>query len=224
MSIDPFTGRNPSYCFVDFYSADDGQQALTTMQGQDVRGRPVRLSYHTQKKFAQARRDSRYVFNSWSRSEESPSRWIQPHREGRRLYVGGLPPILSRPMLNELMRDLFRDYPIEAVSKIIWPHPSTWNKPGEHYYCFVDLPTAEMAEQAAQSLDDTEGPHRGRYRISLATHSSPSKVIREQFGGVYPGQDSEIQPRPARNLEGNWRSLEKTLTNEIVSAASSEVY
>ena len=175
------------------------------MPGQDLRGRAIKLNYHTQKKHTQAQRDGKYVYDRWKSADDAPTRWISPHQQGRRLYVGGLPRIPWQSEVNSGMRDLFKDWPIEAVSKIISPHPSTYGKPGEHHYCFVDLPTSEIAEQAARALNNTKGPHGGPYKISVATHSYPGKVVREQFGGVYRDPGAEKKP-PTRNLEGNWRS------------------
>lgn len=44
MSIDPLTGKNPSYCFVDFDTADDASRAMSQLNGQDVLGRAVRIN------------------------------------------------------------------------------------------------------------------------------------------------------------------------------------
>jgi len=43
MSIDPMTGRNPSYCFVDLTSIDEAKRAMG-LNGIDVLGRPVKLN------------------------------------------------------------------------------------------------------------------------------------------------------------------------------------
>jgi len=44
MSIDPETGRNPSYCFVDFENPEDASRAMGELNGRDVLGRTVRIS------------------------------------------------------------------------------------------------------------------------------------------------------------------------------------
>jgi len=44
MTIDPETGRNPSYCFVDFENPEDASRAIAELNGQDVLGRTVRIS------------------------------------------------------------------------------------------------------------------------------------------------------------------------------------
>lgn len=49
MSIDPETGRNPSYCFVDFDTADEASRAMSELNGRDVMGRTVRISPGVQK-------------------------------------------------------------------------------------------------------------------------------------------------------------------------------
>jgi RNA recognition motif-containing protein len=44
ISVDPFTGRNPSYCFVDLDSPEEAQRAIAELNGVDVRGRALRVS------------------------------------------------------------------------------------------------------------------------------------------------------------------------------------
>jgi hypothetical protein len=52
MSTDPFTGRNPSYCFVDLESAEEAARAMAELSGQEVLGRPVKLNPGMKKSFA----------------------------------------------------------------------------------------------------------------------------------------------------------------------------
>jgi RNA recognition motif-containing protein len=42
MSIDPFSGRNPSYCFVDLDDNEDTDAVIRNLQGYQIRGRPSR--------------------------------------------------------------------------------------------------------------------------------------------------------------------------------------
>lgn len=44
MSIDPFTGRNPSYAFVDFETPDEANNAMETLNGTELLGRPVKIN------------------------------------------------------------------------------------------------------------------------------------------------------------------------------------
>jgi RNA recognition motif-containing protein len=39
ISIDPFTGRNPSYCFVEFPDAESATKAMEILEGKELLGR-----------------------------------------------------------------------------------------------------------------------------------------------------------------------------------------
>ena len=218
--IDPFTGRNPSYCFIDFDSEEDAANALQTITGQDLYGRPIKVKPATVKRkpahfgptrsswwtqaFNEPNQNTEpYAFNRWSQYDTAEA-WTAPPNEDRRLYVGGLPRLPNQATLNVQMRELFRDHNVQAVSKMISPHPSTKSKPGHHHYCFVDFATVGDARQAALALNGRATPYGGRYRVSQS-YKLPSKLIREQLGGVWPEAE---QVQRERNLEGNWRRVE----------------
>lgn len=124
--------------------------------------------------------------------------------EGRRVYIGGLPRIPYQSVVNMDMRELFQGYDIQAVSKIISPSELTRKKGGSRFYCFVDFPTAEDAENAIDELDGKPTPYGGQYEVRLARQRRPTKVQREQLG--YPSP--EQQPQPHRDLSSNWRRVE----------------
>lgn len=44
MSTDPFTGRNPSYCFVDLESGEECNRATSELNGKELLGRPVKIN------------------------------------------------------------------------------------------------------------------------------------------------------------------------------------
>ena len=44
MSVDPFTGRNPSYAFVDFETPEDANRAMSSLNGMEVLGREVKIN------------------------------------------------------------------------------------------------------------------------------------------------------------------------------------
>lgn len=44
MSVDPATGRNPSYCFVDFETPEDATKAMADLNGVELLGRGVRIN------------------------------------------------------------------------------------------------------------------------------------------------------------------------------------
>jgi RNA recognition motif-containing protein len=43
MSIDPFTGRNPSFCFVELDSKTEADRAIVELEGKPVLTRPVKI-------------------------------------------------------------------------------------------------------------------------------------------------------------------------------------
>lgn len=43
MSIDPYTGRNPSYCFIELKTKEQADSAMQQLSGTDILGRPAKL-------------------------------------------------------------------------------------------------------------------------------------------------------------------------------------
>lgn len=217
ISIDPFTGRNPGYCFVDLDPTEDVQLAMDVMQGQTIRGRQVKINFSTAKAPREGRRPTivydhgsqarevatpnvtseAYVFDRWAR-QDADSHWTAPPEEKRRLFVGGLPRIPSQDVVNAEMRELFEGWNIQAVSKIITPV----NPQRSQYYCFVDLPTSQDALEAAAALNGRSTPYRGTYEIQLARQKGPTKVQREQLSAP---RDSVRRERSRPELLTSWR-------------------
>lgn len=223
VSIDPFNGRNPGYCFVDLNSSDeDAQLAITTIQGQLVHSSPVKVNSNTQKKLhtqrlpaiayngkREARKvptpnvtDKAFAFDRWSRNG-APSRRTAPLRERRRLHVGGLSSIPNQDVVNFGMRALFQNFNVEAVSKILPPSESARQYGGSRYYCFVDVSTPEEVRQATENLDGMPTPHGGSYQVSIAVQKRLTKVQREQLG-----VQSTPKQQPRRDLASSWRRVE----------------
>lgn len=50
MSTDPFTGRNPSYCFVDLETVELAQIAMKDLDGMELLGRPIKIKPGVSKK------------------------------------------------------------------------------------------------------------------------------------------------------------------------------
>ncbi|KAG9771825.1 hypothetical protein ABEF93_007622 [Exophiala dermatitidis] len=136
ISTDPFTGRNPSYCFVDVDSPEEAQRAIAELSGVDLRGRALRVSPGVARR-GQGQSDSngngnggrearvknydqgwgresreertgdyKPTFDRWNRTDAS-SHWQAPQTEGRRLFVGGLPRIEPQSALDEEIQVLF---------------------------------------------------------------------------------------------------------------------
>ncbi|KAF2159039.1 hypothetical protein M409DRAFT_71287 [Zasmidium cellare ATCC 36951] len=217
MSIDPFTGRNPSYCFVELDPAD-ADLAMEALQGQTVRGRPVKVNLNTQKgprthrpltvEYEHSRRTHRFpttnatnndfAFDRWSR-QDAESHWTAPFEERRRLFVGGLSRIPNQDVVNAEMRGLFDGYDVQAVSKLISPRDNVVPEEGSQYYCFVDVGSAEEAESAVPVLNGKPTPY-----VQHARQKKPTIVQREQLGvpkNPTPGNR-------ARDLAGSWRRVE----------------
>lgn len=217
MSIDAFSGRNPSYCFVDLHTSEDADFAIQNIQGQHVRDRPVKINLNTER-----RRPRKLAYenphlavlkrpNALRYSNEALSHWTAPSVENRRLYVGGLPQIPHQRTLNEEMVNLFDGYDIQAVSKLVWPHGSKQMEPGSHFYAFVDLATAEEAADAVKNLNGKPTPHSGTYRVRCSQRTNGSAIVhREQLQGtsrisegrVFVGGLPELQ-----DVEGNMRTI-----------------
>jgi RNA recognition motif-containing protein len=146
MSVDPMTGRNPSYCFVDFTTKEAAAQAIETFNSRVFMRRPLKIKPsikpvprgsgridrnddRVSSSFTTASRgqnETPYVFNRWRRLDaqiDTESLNNSATAEGRRLYVGGLPRFPNQAAQNREIRDLFRDFEVEVVSKLISPHP-----------------------------------------------------------------------------------------------------
>ena len=93
----------------------------------------------------------------------------------------------------------------EAVSKLIAPHPSTAEKPGSHYYLFVDFSSAEAAVEAAQALDGSPTQWGGTFRVNIAKNKTNRKGDREQYPNRNAPRNTS-QSAPARDFSSNWRS------------------
>lgn len=166
MSIDPYSGRNPSYCFVELATKEQADRAMLELNGKECLGRPVKVGPGVARSRNKLPRDKveqrarntpenlRPVFDRWTRTD-APDHWKGYSEQGRRLFVGGLPRMPDHHTVNADVRELFKGYSVEAVSKVIIPRrpafgdPSAWN----HRYLFVDFSTAEEADRATKATN-----------------------------------------------------------------------
>jgi RNA recognition motif-containing protein len=161
ISIDPFTLRNPSYCFVDFTTSEEARTAMQTLSGIDFQGRPLKAKPCVQKRHQADRyRADVLLSNRWSNSHSQrvetrnvalTNDILAPMREHRRIYVGNLPKPLDNYTSDLELRGLFRDFDVEAVSKVLSPSEELVDR--SKYYAFVDLRNAEEAAKAVKNLD-----------------------------------------------------------------------
>lgn len=70
MSVDPFTSRNPSYCFVDFYTTEEAAEAMQALQGATIRERPVRVRPKTERRELPSRLPTKTYDKGWKATEE----------------------------------------------------------------------------------------------------------------------------------------------------------
>ncbi|KAK0217985.1 ribonucleoprotein [Armillaria fumosa] len=177
ISIDPFTGRNLSYCFVDLESREEADRAMANLNQRDFLGRPVKIGPGKAKKGPRPPKIFPLVFEGW-REANASDHWEGYAAQGRRLYVGGLPTMASHRVVNENIRELFRGFQLEAVSKMISP-PVHRPGPRNHFYVFVDFASAAEAGQAAAKLDGTLA-FGDRIRVSRAKDNSNSRKVGER--------------------------------------------
>ncbi len=126
MSIDPYTGRNPSYCFVELATKEQADQAMLELNGKEVLGRPVKLGpgvarsrnkrprEEPDQHARSTRDDPRPVFDRWARTD-APDHWKGYTEQGRRLFVGGLPRMPDHHTVNADVRELFKGYSVYVL-------------------------------------------------------------------------------------------------------------
>ncbi len=81
------------------------------------------------------------------------------------------------------MQSLLAGVQIKTVSRLIAPHESKADEPGNHYYCFVDFETPDEAEQVLEAYAGKESPWGGQLRINKARDNRQKR----QFGGPREG-------------------------------------
>lgn len=131
ISIDPFTGRNPSYCFVEFPDRESADRAMSILEGKLLLGREVKCRPCQPKGSGSGARHNEGL-NRWGRyrdgedeqdglatghglrDAESPSSFgrYQQDFTGRRLYVGGLPRMLDQAANFTELGELFKNFEV----------------------------------------------------------------------------------------------------------------
>jgi len=214
MSVDPMTGRNPSYCFVDFRNKELAERAMAEYDGREFLRRPLKVRPGVRSGTGTGRYDvrvqnksedsSRLAFDRWRRLE-TPEQLNKSVQEGRRLYVGGLPRFQNQDDTNAQIRDLFEGegLRVEIISKLISRHESKKDEEGNHNYCFVDVASAEDAESAIALLNGLE---RWGWRIKVSRASGTSGKLAERrrvyVGGLPEFASQEMTEAGIRELFG----------------------
>lgn len=181
LSVDPMTGRNPSYCFVDFANPELAQQVIVDYNGRYLLHRQLKVKLGVKSGTSSGRfdvrpkqksEDDQPPFDRWRRLE-NPEQLANASKEGRRLYVGGLPRFDGQEDTSNQIKELFlsKGFKVEVISKLISPHESARDEPANHHFCFVDLPSSDDAERAISVLNRLE-MWESKIKVSKATGTS----------------------------------------------------
>ncbi|OTA76095.1 hypothetical protein M434DRAFT_264277 [Hypoxylon sp. CO27-5] len=207
ISIDHFTGRNPSYCFVEFPDRETAERAMSTLEGKLLLGREVKCRPCIPKGGASGGRQTAGLdrWGKWSGEKNSRDGEDEPATDrsskaarvedpaslsrytkdftGQRLYVGGLPRMHDQATNFSEISELFKDFQIDAISKRITAHESARSKPGHHDFCFVDFATPEQAQAAIEAINGSFF-RGGRLKVNLASGRSNKWQERESLDNV----------------------------------------
>lgn len=229
MSTDPMTGRNPSYCFVDFTTKEQAERAMTEYDGKEFLRRPLKVRpgvktgsgggrFHLKEapRPSSNKPEDRPAFDRWRRLE-TPEQLKKSIVEGRRLYVGGLPRFQNQAATDSQIRDLFEKhgFEVEIISKLISRHESKKDEEGNHNYCFVDLVSAADVDTAIRVLD---GMERWGWRVKVSRASGLSGKLGERrrvyVGGLPEFASQEATEAGIRELFGSFvvRMVSKLLS------------
>ncbi|KAJ5693421.1 hypothetical protein N7462_002844 [Penicillium macrosclerotiorum] len=191
IAIDPFTGRNPSYCFVDLQTKEHADQAMVELDGRDLLGRPVKIKPGVAKSAERTGEHSRSSFglDRWRRPDATTSTDTTSTGQSDsslRVYVGGLPRLTDASEAQSNMQTFFSGYQVVNVSKVFAPHPAKRFEPGEHYYLFVDLDSVEEAQRAMDTLNGQPGPWGSPLRVQRARGTTSKSEATPSPGGETP--------------------------------------
>lgn len=232
ISVDPTSGRNPGYCFVDFVNREGAERALesldATIGGRTLKVGPCKPKQNrTNARWGGDSRSSSY--QRWGDEGSSPrhggnsghgqrssSNYEETVSEdvGKRVYVGGLAPSVDPALDSAEVTELFAGFNPVSISNRIKPHESTSALPGNHHYCFVEFNTKEEAQSAIDTLNGKE-TESGPLKVSVA--KPPPNKQRDQRSSPYnnrfgdrprrqDGPQGEGSPAGSRSMAaGNWR-------------------
>ncbi|GAB0138481.1 poly(A) RNA binding protein [Epichloe bromicola] len=220
LSVDPVSGRNPGYCFVDFVNHDGAERALESLNA-TIRGRALKVGPCKPK---QPRSNARWgsdgrspSFQRWGDEGASPrhgstnghdrgQRTSSDHVEeavgedsGKRVYVGGLSPSVDQALDTAEVTELFAGFAPVTISNRIKPRESTSALPGNHHYCFVEFGTREEAQSAIDTLNG-KVTESGPLRVSVA--KPPSNKQRGQRSSPYNNKFGHRPRRGPRDQDG----------------------
>ncbi|KAH8736563.1 hypothetical protein BGZ61DRAFT_442213 [Ilyonectria robusta] len=247
ISVDPVSARNPGYCFVDFLQREDAERAIQSLAA-SIGNRAVKVGPCNPKQSSRSRYGQEaQTFQRWGDWEGSgaketrntrSSNYSESRQQGpraalnhfrefvnapaeRRIYIGGLPKMISQSQHQLEMEKLLDGFNPVAVGKRITPHESTRERAGNHHYCFVDFGTAEEASAAIEALHGSPWESGDQLRVTRAGRIPQSLKSRGEHGGnpqpsndsgsgerFSGGRSSQPAPAPRAMASSNWRRAE----------------
>lgn len=139
IAIDPFTGRNPSYCFVDLLTKEQAERAIAELDGRDILGRPVKIKPGVAKSGErmsggdQSRPSFGLGLDRWRRQDNLGFAKVNSD-SSRRVYVGGLPRLTEHEALQGNIHTFFQGYSMYVLLLLLlfssfflfrWPDTGT---------------------------------------------------------------------------------------------------
>ena len=136
ISVDPVSGRNPGYCFVDFHDRATADRAISSLRA-SIDGRPIKVGPCEPKKQndRHMNRKGDFAFNRWGDwNSQSTANDVTIGRldgrgtdqgpygaldhfddmlenyDGRRLYVGGLGKMINQVQHNREINEIFAGF------------------------------------------------------------------------------------------------------------------
>jgi hypothetical protein len=187
MSFDPFTSRNPSYCFVNLGSKQQSVRAVLELHGESMLGRPLNIKACTICRKTRPK-DIMPAFYRWT-CDDARDHWEGYSEQGWRLYIGGLPRFTHYYVSEGWVQTFMEGYEMYVLREWVYQRDSDIRssegivkqanlptridagKHGNHHYLFVDLVDSNKAKATIEALD---GRHElgGRIRVGLASGAS----------------------------------------------------
>lgn len=132
ISVDPVTGRNPGYCFVEFETKETAETALERMVGVLILGRPLKTGPCKPKAWQSRDKQARQyrpTFERWGNWNSDGSRGVQVSGQGPigaeehlievvqkeqryRVFVGGLGKMINQAENDKELRAIFDGFKV----------------------------------------------------------------------------------------------------------------
>jgi RNA recognition motif-containing protein len=136
ISVDPVSGRNPGYCFLEFVTREEAERALIALPGTPLSGRPIKIgpcnpkssSNSSQSRWGSSRERADYnpTFQRWgdwkgaeapvAPDEQGPNGAIRHFKQrarggdGTQLYIGGLGKMIDQPQHDSEIQELLTGF------------------------------------------------------------------------------------------------------------------